>query len=433
MGFLDAVERFFNPQGLPDAITGLDAQMSAESKALTDITVPFDRDWTINNAWQDTDGGIALVNGYSASYAAMYKRQVWVHAVINTLTRGIASLPLKVYRREGDGRVRERQSPLAQLLARPYERGTSFTLIEKMIGDVGIYGNAIAVMSGPRNQAPTGLTPLTPRHMTIDRDGDYVFTDPATGKETGFRRSRVVHLHYYNPDSEQMGVSPLEPLRRSLASEDAAQRLGIASFQNGARPSGILRTDKEIPAERLRAMKSEVVRGFGGVDRTGLPALLTDGLDWKSMSWNMQEAAVTEFRQLHKIEVCAVYRVPPPVVGILEHATFSNIVEQNRMLVGHTFRPWTTLAEETLRAQLIPYFGDPSEWYCEFDFKEMLKASPLDQFAAYGQGINAGWITQNEIRELENMPRMDDADADRLHRPMNLTPVATPETPTGGA
>lgn len=409
-----------------------------ESKALSDVTVPLERDWTINHAWQDGDGGIGLVGGYSASYAAMYKKQVWVHAVINTLTRGIASLPLKVYRRQGDGRVRERQSPLARLLAQPYARGTSFTLIEKMIGDVGIYGNAIAVMSGPRNQPPTSLTPLSPRHLTIDRDGDYVFTDPRTGKETGFRRDRVVHLNYYNPQDDLMGVSPLEPLRRSLASEDAAQRLGIASFENGARPSGVLTTDQDLSQPVFDRIKGDIRRLFGGVDNSMKPALLTNGLDWKAMSWNMQEAAVTEFRQLHKIEVCAVYRVPPPVVGILEHATFSNIIEQNRMLVGHTFRPWTTLTEETLRAQLVPFFGDPAEWYCEFDFKEMLKASPLDQFAAYGQGINAGWITQNEIRELENMPRVDDPDADRLHRPMNLTPTppaptdaATP--PTGGA
>lgn len=423
MGLMDAMRGLVWPTSAP-------LPQPAAIKALSDATVPRERDWTINWSWQDAETPIALVGGYSASYAAMYKRQIWVHAVINTLTRGIASLPLKVYRRQGDGRVRERSSPLAQLLARPYDRGTSFTLIEKMIGDVGIYGNAIAVMSGPRNAPPTSLTPLTPRHMTIDRDGDYLFTDPVTGKETGFRRERVVHLRYYNPQDDQLGLSPLEPLRRSLAVEDAAQRLGIASFENGARPSGVLRTDQDLADPVIARLREDIRRLFGGADRAMKPAILTHGLDWRAMSWNMQEAAVTEFRQLHKIEVCAVYRVPPPVVGILEHATFSNIVEQNRMLVGHTFRPWTTLTEETLRAQLIPHFGDPAEWYCEFEYKELLKASPQDQFTAYGQAINAGWITQNEVRDLENLPRVDDPDANRLHRPLNLTPA--PPAATGG-
>jgi phage portal protein BeeE len=42
-----------------------------------------------------------------------------------------------------------------------------------------------------------------------------------------------------------MGLAPLEPLRMTLAIEDAAQRLGVASFQNGARPSGVIRTDQD--------------------------------------------------------------------------------------------------------------------------------------------------------------------------------------------
>jgi HK97 family phage portal protein len=425
-GVLDFFRMQPSPVPLRDAPT--------PQKALADATVPYERDWTVNWPWQDGAGDIGLVGGYAASYAAMYRRQPWVYAAVNTLARGIAAMPFKLYRREGDARKRDRDSPLAQLLARPYERMTTFQLIEKLVADICLYGNAIAVKANYRDGTPRVFAPLSPRNFTIDRDGDYVHKDPQSGKETGYRRERVYHAAFYSPDDATMGISPLEPLRMTLAIEDAAQRLGVATFGNGARPSSTLSTEQDISKEKLALLRSDVARMYRGVDKSGLPAVLTNGLKWQSMSWDMEQAAVVEFRKLTREEVAAAYHMPPPVIGILDHATFANITEQNRMLVQHAYRPWAALIEETIGAQLIADFGDPSRLYGEFDFRDMLKGSPLDQFTAYGQAINAGWLTQNEVRELENLPRVDDEDADRLHRPMNLTP--TPEeggTPNAGA
>jgi HK97 family phage portal protein len=414
-GWLD----FFRLQASPVPLR----ESPTPAKALSDATVPYERDWTVNWPWQDGFGDVGLVGGYAASYSALYRRQPWLYAVVNTLSRGIAAMPLKLYERRGDARVRDRDSRLARLLARPYERLTTFQLIERLVADICVYGNAIAVKGVYRDGAPTIFATLSPRHFAIDRDGDYIHRHPETGKETGYRRERVYHAAFYNPDDGTFGVSPMEPLRQTLAIEDAAQRLAVANFGNGARPSGVLRTDQDLSKEKIAELRAGVARMYKGVDKTGLPAILTNGLDWKSMSWDMQQAAVVEFRKLTREEVAAVYHVPPPVVGILDHATFANITEQNRMLVQHAFRPWAALIEETLGAQLIADFGDPAVLYAEFDFRDMLKGSPLDQFTAYGQAINAGWMTQNEVRELENLPRIDDPDADRLHRPLNLTPA----------
>lgn len=404
------------------------------AKALSDVTVPIERDWTVNWPWQDGGSGsnIGLVGGYSASYAQMYQRQPWINVSVNKLSRGVARLPLKLY---GPERTRDKDSPLAQLLVRPYPGGTPFSLKSAIVGDLGVYGNAILIKQGARRptDVPVALYPVSPVGWALADDGGYDWSAPHSGQTKRYAPHQVIHFRYWRPGAVDLGLSPLEPLRMTLAIEDAAQRLGVASFQNGARPSGVLRTDQAINREDLATLKEGIARMFRGVDKTALPAILTNGLDWKTMSWDMQQAAVVDFRKLTREEVAAVYDIPPPVIGMLDKATFSNVTEQGRWLVQHTYNVWTTLIEETLEAQLLYGLTEYPDASLEFDTSEILKGAPEQRFNAYAQAIQAGWVTQNEVRSWENLPRMDDPDADRLHRPMNLTPITAAPAPTGGA
>jgi phage portal protein BeeE len=144
------------------------------------------RDWTYNWGWQDAEGAIGLVGGYAASYAAMYQRQPWVYIAVNKLSRGIGRLPLKVY--HGEERERDRDSPLAKLLARPYPGGTPFGLKSAIVGDLGIYGNAIVIKQGGGGaRIPQALYPVSPLGWSIADDGRYLWRNPKNGQEKGYR------------------------------------------------------------------------------------------------------------------------------------------------------------------------------------------------------------------------------------------------------
>jgi HK97 family phage portal protein len=423
MGLLDFLR--FHPAPVPLR------EPVAARKALSDAAVPVSRDWTYNWGWQDAEGGVGLVGGYSASYAEMYRRQVWVYAVVNALKDGIASLPLKVYRRAGDDRERERASPLATLLAFPYPRETEYALREQIVGDLAIYGNAIVVKVGARRGTPpTALRALCPRHFAIDRDGDYLYRDPQGG-EKGFPQEQIIHFRYWQPGADALGMSPLEPLRYTLAIEDAAQRLGIAAFKNGGNRPGLLSTDQLMTADDQQRLSAAYSARHSGVDNAYKTPVLFGGLKWQGTGGTMEESAVVEHRRLTRDEVCANYHMPPPHVGILDRATFSNIEVQNRMLAQHTYPKYTGLIEQTFAAQLIPDFGDPAELYAEHDYNSLLRGTPEQRFTAYAQAINAGIFTQNEVRRMENYPPSSEPDAEMLHRPLNLFPA--PEAPAPAA
>lgn len=429
MGVLD----FFRLQPAPVPLR--DAPTPA--KALSDAAVPVERSWVYNWAWQDSPGGIPLVGGLTASYAAMYERQPWVYIAVNKLARGIARLPLKVYTGgEGDERERDRTSPLARLLARPYPGGTPFGLKSALVGDLAVYGNAIAIKegAGPRgDRVPRALYPVCPRGWSIDRDGDYLYRHPETGKETPYRREQILHIAYWRPGTGMMGLSPLEPLRMTLAIEDAAQRLGVATFGNGARPSSVLRTDQDLPREKIAELREGVARMYKGIDKAGLPAILTNGLDWKAMAWDMEQAAVVDFRKLTREEVAAAYDIPPVLLGILDRATFSNVEELHLAFYQDTLGPWTTLIEETLYEQLIapvPEFAADAR-FAEFDLNAVLRGAIAQRYDALNKATGGPWMKVNEARRLENLPAAAQEEAELIRFPLNMS--SNPASEEGGS
>jgi len=389
--------------------------------------------------------GDAPVGLDSWDYADLYAAQVWVYTLVNKLARGIGRLPLKVYRREqeGDDRVRERTSLLAALLADPCPslRLSPFDFAQRVVGEVATAGNSLwlKVASGP-TAVPTSLEPIPSAGWAVAADGSYAFTVPQTSEVRRVEAWRVLHFRFWSPVSGSaaggwpwhrpgFGLSPLEPLRRTLAIESGAQQLGIAAFEHGGNMPGILTTSAKLAdvEAAVQRISHEWNRRHAGVKNAYRTPVLTDDLKWQATGATMRDAAVVEHRQLTREEVCAVFDVPPPIVGILDKATYSNISEQSRWLVQHTYNIWTTMIEETLKTQLLAGVPAFAGRYAEFDTAEVLKGDAQARYGAYSQAINAGWITSNEIRRIENMPRIDDPDADRLHRPLALSPVLTAE------
>lgn len=381
------------------------------------------------------DGGaITLPGPLTKSYSQIYQSQIWVWTTVNKLAHGIGRLPLKIYKR-GASRERVTAGSLYDLLAAPYGRQTPMGFKERLVKDMAIYGNAVAVQLRPRaGTAPTMLRQLPPVGWEpVGAEGRYLWRDPATGEGLTYDEDQLLHFAHYTPGGTRRGwsASPLEPLRLTLAIEYAAQRLGVSSFENGAKPGGVLSTDQQLKPEVATRLAAEAQKLYGGIEKAYRLAVFSHGLKFAPLNWNLNESAVIEHRKLTREEVAAVYDIPPPLVGILDRATFSNIETQVRMFYTETLGPWLTLIEETIQAQLIDPVPEWADHYVEFDLNEVLKGDPERRFRTYAQAINAGIFTQNEVRELENRDRVDDPDADKLHRPMNLTPDAPQEAPPG--
>jgi HK97 family phage portal protein len=386
------------------------------------------------NSRRPGQASIALVGNKHATYEALYRTQPWIRASVDRVTNGIGRLPWASFvdaEQEGE-RSRQRTGPLAELLESPFERGTATHLKQAIVKNLMLHENMIAVKVRPGiGRPPSELLPSSFMFWEIipgetRRIDWYVFHGEIAGKPARipFRPEEVVHFHNWGTGRGLYGDARMEALRTTLIQEDAAQRAIIAGFENGLRFSGAYSIDGTYKDKATRDRVLEQLREvYGSVDQMFKVMLLEGGAKWQEMSSNFVDADLVNLRKMDREEVAAVMNVPQPSIGILDHATYSNITEQHLMESQDTWQPWTTLIEETLQEHLVKPEPTMRGQYVEFNYKETLKGDPNKEIEAGVKAVGGPYMTVNEFRATQNMSPIEGGD--KLYAPSN-TPGQQP-------
>jgi HK97 family phage portal protein len=354
-------------------------------------------------------------------YETIWRTQPQVRTVIGFVARNIAQLGIHTFRRVSDT-DRERLSghALAQLLAEPLPGMTQYRFVERMVSDVCLYDNWYGIklkLNGRLRILPVPPTLIRPYGGNWIRPEKY---ETAGGRD--FAPDEVVHIHGYSPTDLTYGESPIESLRELIleSSESAKQR--TAMWKGGARMTGVLVRPADAPEwdAKDKARFREMWRAFssGGGSDGGTP-ILEDGMDYKAVGFDPKAAQYIEARKLTREECAAAYFIPPPLIGILDHATYSNIKEQHAHLYQDTLGPWTVMLQQELVAQVLPDLPDNADVYCEFNVEAKMRGDFESQAAAASTATGGPWMTRNEIRGRNNLPAIEGGD--ELIVPMNVT------------
>ncbi|MCK0174796.1 phage portal protein [Mycolicibacterium sp. F2034L] len=373
---------------------------------------------------------IMLSQSYSADYAELWRTQPAVRTVVSFLARNIAQLGLPLYRRDGDtDRTRMQDHPLAVMLRKPNPWTTRYRMINALVHDFAIYDNAYWLKSkveggdqpiGLVRIPPTLIKPAGENWLTPD---EFVITGSKGKKTVG--ADEVVYFRGYGLD-EDAGVSPLESLRQILREEFVGSQMREQVMRNGARLSGYIQRPPKNESgdwsdkakERFRQQWQAQYVGEG--PQAGGTPILEDGMSFHAASQTAKDLQYIEGRKLTREEVATAYHIPPPMVGILDHATFSNIREQHKMLYQDTLGPWLVMFEEEIELQLLPDFeAKPTSFYVEFNLREKLTGDLIERGAVIQQAVGGPWMTVNEARALDNRAPVDGGD--ELIRPLNVT------------
>lgn len=373
---------------------------------------------------------VQLSDSVVLDYATIYLSQPQVRTVISFLARNIAQLPIHVYRRRSDtDRERLVDHALAVLLGRPNPSTTRYRLIDSLIHDLGIFDNAYWLKTrDARSGNAIGVLRVPPQIVKVEGDSSvtgatgYTVTGTRNLKRT-FPADQFVHFRGHNPTDARMGASPVETLRRILAEEYMAAAYREQLWRNGARFGGYLRRPPDAPAwspqarSRFRAEWQSQYVGEG--PNAGGTPILEDGMEWVSgAGMTPEQAQYLEARKLTREEVAAAYHIPLPMVGILDHATFSNITEQHKQLYQDTLGPWLAMLAEEIELQLLPDLPDPEGVYVEWNLAEKLRGSFEEQATQLQASIGAPWLTRNEGRARMNLPAIEGGD--ELVTPLNV-------------
>lgn len=380
-------------------------------------------------------GSIRLADQFSQDYAEIWRTQPQVRTVVSFLARNIAQLGLHVYLRLSDvDRERLSDHPIAELIRKPNPFTTRYRLIESLVSDIAIYDNAFLAKTNTERLSVVRLDPrhLQPFEVTPFTVETYRYQNPGATGYYDFPASQLVHFRGYNAGDARWGCSPMETLRRILAEEYQAGLYREQLWRNGARMAGYLKRPPEAPQwskegrERFRRQWRAQYTGTGGANAGGTP-ILEDGMDFVSAAVSPADAQYIESRKLTREEVAAAFHIPLPMVGILEHATFSNITEQHKNLYQDTLGPWLTMITEELALQLLPDFDATDGVYLEFNLAEKLRGSFEEQANQLQQSVGAPYMTRNEARARLNLPQIEGGD--ELIVPLNVGTESVSSSP----
>lgn len=378
----------------------------------------------------------ALMGGeLPTSYAAIYRAQPSVYTVVEFLAWQLSQINLKVYRRRGDAdREHLAESPITRILGDPAPGLTYSRLMHRLVADLCIFGNAYwAKVTPPAGIGPRSIVPLPAARVT-PRGGSIVAADTYTlaidgGAPRTFMSEEIVHFRRYNPDDSRVGVSPLEPLRKVLVSEAAAQRYVEMLWRKGARIDGLLYRPKDAPpwTDDQRRGFRESWRLFrrGGSMEAETP-ILEDGMTYERSEFSPKEAEFTEGRKLTLETVARAYNIPLSVLGLTETATYASQKEFHKALYQDTLGPWTRMIEDEVQRGLVPWFTDDAATYVEFNIEEKLRGSFEEQVEANRSAVGVPTISVNESRARLNLPRIDDEAFDLPVRPQNIDYAGAP-------
>lgn len=363
--------------------------------------------------------GLDLLGLRWASYGAIYRSHLWVAVLVNKIANAAARLPYKVYERTDQSRNEVPDHPYARLMRRPNSRDDPFLFWSWTVSTLSTYGEAFWGKVRDRGGRPVELIRLHPAAMHDEwRDGRTVWTfDNGRLVLEDIPRRDLVHFRFYNPDSDTRGLSPLEPLRQTLENEEGARKANTVLWRHGGRPSVVLRHPKTLSDKATERLSAQWQQIHGGVDNWAKAAVLEEGMEAQILPLNVEELQYIEARKLNREEYCAIYDVPPPVVHILDRATFSNVVEQHRSMYRDTMAPKVKLLESTCEFELRdgrmgenrePDFSDGV--YGEFLMDEVLRGDFEVRVGAIAQAIQTGQLTMAEAREMENRPFIEGSD-----------------------
>ena len=346
-----------------------------------------------------------------------------VYSCVRILAEAVAGLPLHLYKyTESGGKEKAIDHPLYLLLHdEPNPEMSSFVFRETLMTHLLLWGNAYAQIIRNGKNEVIALYPLMPNKMSVDRDehGQLYYTYQRSNEEAPtmkgssviLKPSDVLHIPGLGFDG-LVGYSPIAMAKNAIGMAIACEEFGAKFFANGAAPSGVLEHPGTIkdPSRVRDAWQSQ----FGGSSNSGKVAVLEEGMKYTPISISPEQAQFLETRKFQINEIARIFRVPPHMVGDLEKSSFSNIEQQSLEFVKYTLDPWVIRWEQSIMRSLLTT-EEKKTYYAKFNLDGLLRGDYQSRMNGYAIGRQNGWMSANDIRELENLDRIPEEEGGDLY------------------
>jgi len=378
------------------------AQEARDRAAGRVTTLSKGDDWLI----EALGGGSKTKSGITISQSTALNIST-VFACIRVISETCGMLPLILFERlKPRGRQRAEDHDLYETLHdEPNPEMTSQTFVETVTGHVASWGNGYAEIELNGYGKIKHLWPIPPNIVTPFRDEKdgkikYRIWLKWEGRFITLPAESIFHIPGFSFDG-LVGYSPVRLARESLGLTKATEEFGARFYEEGTHLGGFLQHPGELSDQAYNRLKEDIEEKKGLTHAHRLK-ILEEGMKYEQVGIPPNEAQFLDTRNFQVREICRWFRMKPHKVGDLQDANYSNIEHEGLDFRTDTMGPWFRRWSQAVRWKLLR--GDEKRrYYAEFLDAALLRGDIKSRYEAYQVGRHSGWLTTNDIREIENL------------------------------
>lgn len=350
-------------------------------------------------------------------------KEITVYTCIKILSEAISKLPLKVYQEDSKGIKKATDHYLYNMLKlrpNPYMSASDFwKCVETQRNQ---YGNAYVWIDrtsvGKKAGNALGLYPLDSSKMRIYIDNVgllngankmwYVYTDNL-GNQYKVDCTDILHFKGLTNDGI-IGINPIETLRNSIENAKSASLFLNNSYKTGMQTKGVIHYVGDISPEAEENFRTSFEQMSNGLKNANKVSLLPIGYQYQPIALNMVDSQFIENTNLTIRQITAAYGIKLHQVNDLQKASYASTSEANREFYTDTLLGILNMYEQELTYKLFTSAEIQQGYYFKFNADVILRGDIKTRCETYRVALQAGFMTVNEVRELEEMSPKENGD-----------------------
>jgi len=338
-----------------------------------------------------------------------------IYGAISLISDSISTLPVAAFVRRDGARIPFRPTP--SWVNKPDVDTTKEAFYGAVIVSLLLDGNAfIRVYSNPRGEV-VNMTVLNPHHVEIKRNGLGRVMFDVHGEDRQLSTDEVVFIPDVVRPGHIRGVSRVEALKENFGLAIALQNYAAKFFGSGTQTSGVIEFPGNLTAEQAKALQEGFDARHRGWNKSHRTAIISGGAKYVPTSVENDKAQFLDSRRLAVEDVARAFNIPSMFLNLPGTNTYSSAEMNAIQFVTHCLRPIVGKLESAFSPLMARTQGGENA-FIKFNLDGLLRADINSRMSAYSTGLNAGFLTVNDVRRLEDLRPIEDPSADTSRVPL---------------
>ena len=328
-----------------------------------------------------------------------------VFSAISLIADTVSTLPVDAYIRRDGARFPFRPRP--EWVTQPDVNLPREAFYNQVITSLLLDGNAfIRVFSNDRGEV-INLTVLNPATVVVKRNGLGQLQFMVEGEGMPLTSEDMVFIPDVMRPGDIRGISRIKAMGETFGLALALERYASTFFGQGTNLNGVIEFPGMLNQDQAQQLASSFDSRHKGWKKGHRTGVLSGGAKFVSTQTDPEKSTLVDSRNQSIADVARAFNVPPHLLGLNVGMSYASVEQTNLAWVTHGLRPVIGKIEGALSPLLRRSPGGGGA-FIKFNIDGLLRADLQSRTSAYSTMLQAGAMSINEVRSLEDMRPIDD-------------------------